>query len=111
MSVEAMHAFQLKMMGVNLEKLSALSTICLFCAYFWNSFMWVGRDTCSTVFLDLLCTGILMRLFFSFAAHKIRMVSALSHICMLWEGLSFLFEDYALFFFWFRKFINALGKL
>lgn len=43
MSVEAVHAFQLKMMGVNLEKLSALSSICLFCAYFWNSFMWVGK--------------------------------------------------------------------
>lgn len=99
MSVEATRAFQLKRMGVNVEKLSALSTICLFCAYFWNSFVWVGRDTCSTIFLNLLCYWHFDEvIFFLHCPLKNGMVfSAISRICM------FLFEDCALFFSWIYK--------
>lgn len=51
-----MHAFKLRMMGVNLEELLALSTICIWksalCLFLKQIYVSESRDTCSPIFLD-----------------------------------------------------------
>lgn len=51
-----MHAFKLRTMGVNLEKLLALSTVCIWksalCLFLKQIYVSGSRDMCSPIFLD-----------------------------------------------------------